>query len=216
MEEVLMEFLKLPSGNVADVLSLKGLRGHMDHEIRPVISKSRVCGRAATIKLRNTKEAGAIPISALFDFIDTLEPGQVLVVETGLATDNSGWGELMSAAVQRRGSIGAIVDGAIRDVDDIRRLNYPVYSRSICCAGLLNMKLEGLNVGVSCGGIIVNPGDIILGDDDGVVVIPAAMAEEVLAETQNFHKAEEKVVSALKTDISTWCAFQKKIEELKL
>ena len=126
-----------------------------------------------------------VPPQHALDLIDSAEAGSVPEIGIG-GEANAVWGGLMTAGAHARGLAGAILDGGVRDVTEIRRdYGFPVYSRSVSPGTTLGrFKTLGANVAVTCGGIEVNAGDIIVADIDGVVVVPRALAEEVLRLSQ--------------------------------
>jgi len=108
------------------------------------------------------------------------KPGQVLVVDGGGRTDVALWGELMSLCAQAQRLGGIVVDGAVRDKDILSVMGFPVYARSVTPRGPLKLSMGQVNLPVNCGGVVVQPGDLLAGDADGLVVVPAAKAEQVL------------------------------------
>lgn len=108
------------------------------------------------------------------------QPGQVLVVDGGGHTDVALWGELMSLCAKAQGLAGIAVDGAVRDRDVLEKLDFPVYARAVTPRGPLKLAMGQVNLPVNCGGVVVQPGDLLVGDADGLVVIPAAQADQVL------------------------------------
>ena len=108
------------------------------------------------------------------------EPGDILVVDTCGNTTSAVFGEMMTTAAKAKGLGGIIVDGAIRDVEAIARMGFPAYSRTVCPGGCDKDGWGEVNVPISCGGTVVMPGDIVVGDDDGVAVVPRGEAEAVL------------------------------------
>jgi regulator of RNase E activity RraA len=121
----------------------------------------------------------------------------VIVVEEGL--DISGIGGLMATACKARDLAGAVIDGAVRDVDEILAMEFPVFSRSISPATSVGRYVSvAKNIPVQCAGVTVNPGDIIVAGTDGVVVVPRDMAEEILQKAKSFDENESKMVPMIK------------------
>jgi regulator of RNase E activity RraA len=171
LAEILVErFRGLASSNVADAM---GRFGFMDPGIRSR-SGLALCGTAVTV---NCRPADNLMVHKA---LEVAEPGEIVVVCTGGNVTSSVFGELMCHTAAARKLGGIIVDGAIRDVDGITRLAFPAFSRSVCPGGCDKDGPGEINVPVSCGGTVVNPGDIIVGDDDGVAVVPRADAAEVI------------------------------------
>lgn len=163
-------FRQQASSNLADAM---GRFGFMDPGIRPR-SNRPLCGPAVTVLMRpadNLMLHKAIALAA---------SGDVLVASTGGNLTSAAFGELMCRAAKAKGLGGLVIDGAVRDVDALTDLGFPVFSRSVCPGGCDKDGPGEINVPVSCGNTVVSPGDIVVGDADGVVVVPAAHAAEVL------------------------------------
>lgn len=173
---------------VCDVLDSLGHRtGAMDFRIHSLAGPDRVVGRAFTFALFPLDEPEAVPYTQLLGGFAHLSPGDVVVLAT---TDLSSgiWGELLSTAARARGATGAVTDGLTRDVAEIERMGFPVFARGaspLDSAGRQAVRAYGEPV--TCGGVEVHMGDIVLADTMGVVVIPAALAEDAvrLAEEKN-------------------------------
>lgn len=175
-----------PSCVVADSMERDGV---MHSSIKPIFP-CRFVGPALTVKL--------FP-GDLVDCLDALavaQAGDVIVVSAGGETETSVWGGLMAGLCKQKGVTGAIVDGAIRDIDEIRDLQFPIFSRAVVPRSThspYSGRLEPieLNVPVSCGGVLVHPGDLVLADEIGVVVIPLEEAEGILRRAQQQAEKEE-------------------------
>ena len=158
-------------------------------DIRPVVP-GRFAGPALTVRLAP---------GDLVDCLDALKvagPGDVIVVDAAGETETSIWGGLMAGMCLQKGVTGAVVDGAIRDIDEIRDLGFPIFSRAVVPRSThspYSGRLEPIevNVPISCGGTLVDPGDIILADEIGVVAVPKAEAADVLARAQAQAELEE-------------------------
>ncbi len=168
-----------PSCIVADCMERANV---LRSDIRPLCD-ARFAGVALTVKLYP---------GDLVDCLDALavaEKGDVVVVDAAGETETSIWGGLMAGLCQQKGVVGAIVDGAIRDIDEIKALGFPIFSRAIIPRSThspYSKRMEPIevNVPIHCGGVLVNPGDIVLADEIGVVVVPKADAGDVLARAQ--------------------------------
>ncbi len=172
---------------VADVLDRLGYRDQcLRHDIRPLTEGVTIAGFALTVQTIPPPESNpAEPYKGEMAAVDALRDGDVMMVST---CDKSFWGELLSTAATYRGCRGVIVDGFTRDTKAIKAMGFPVFCRGIHPADSLGrLDVSGHNVSIECGGVQVNPQDLVLADDDGVVVIPRAIAEQVLS------LAEEKV-----------------------
>ena len=188
-------FKKVAIASVADAVdTVVGRAGFMNHDMRPVIP-GRISGRAVTARLEiGTSEAGNA-VSHSVQMIDEANPGEigVIVIEDGLNV--AAIGGLMMTAAKARNMGGMVLDGGARDLPEIRRLGVPVYARSITPATAVGRRISVLkNEPVTCAGIRVSPGDILVGDEDGVVVVPKAHAKKVLEVSQEIDDREGKMV----------------------
>lgn len=191
LRELVKGFQAVATASVADsVDKVCGRRGYMDHELKPRINEKRIVGPAVTVLEGPTTEV--LPPQHALDLIDSADAGSVMVIAIGGEANVAIWGGLMTAGAYARGLAGAVLDGGVRDVYEIRRdYDFPVIARSVSPGTTLGrFKTLAANVPVTCGGIEVNPGDIIVGDLDGVVVVPRAKAEEVLKMAQDIDKRE--------------------------
>lgn len=167
---LLARFRDLASSNLADAM---GRFNFMDGGIQQRSGQS-LCGTAITV---NARPADNLMIHKALQVAD---PGEIIVVNTCGNTTSAVFGELMchTAVAKRLG--GIIVDGAIRDVDAITTMKFPAYSRAVCPGSCDKDGPGEVNVPISCGGVVVHPGDIVVGDRDGVAVVPRQDAAEVL------------------------------------
>ena len=122
--------------------------------------------------------------------ITQAEPGQIIVVDGGGLEDIALWGELMSLAAQARGIAGLVIDGAVRDAAEMQAIGFPVYARAVTPRGPFKSIRGETDVPISCGGVSVLPGDWIVGDREGVVVIPRARLEEVITAAESLVERE--------------------------
>lgn len=191
LDEMVSAFASVATASVADAVDkVCGKRGYMDHELKPRINEKRIVGPAVTVLEGPTDEF--VPPQHALDLIDECAEGSVMVIAIGAERDVAVWGGLMTAGAFANGLAGAVLDGGVRDLAEIRRdYDFPVIARSVSPGTTLGRhKTLAANVTVTCGGIEVNPGDIIVGDIDGVVVVPRASAEAVLAMAQEIDKRE--------------------------
>jgi 4-hydroxy-4-methyl-2-oxoglutarate aldolase len=194
---------------VADVLDRLGYREQtMRADVRPLFSGARAAGVALTVHTIPAPELSpAEPYKGEMEAVDALRPGDVLVVSK---CDWSFWGELLSTAARYRGCRGAVIDGYTRDTQAIAAMRFPVFCTGIHPADSLGrIDVAAYNVPVHCGGVLVNPGDLILADDDGVVVVPQAVAEQVLTLAEEKVHGENLVREALAEGMSVTEAFQR-------
>ena len=185
-------FGKVAVASVADAVDkVCGRRGYMDSTIKPRIDDQRICGPAATVLESATDEF--VPPQHALDLIDETPAGSVIVISImGGESEVAVWGGLMTAGAVANGHAGAVLDGGVRDLAEIRRdYGFPVYARSVSPGTTLGRyKTVASQVPVQVGGVIVHPGDLIVGDIDGVVVVPQAQAEAVLAMAQEIDARE--------------------------
>jgi 4-hydroxy-4-methyl-2-oxoglutarate aldolase len=180
----------LPVSVVADVLDRLGRRSQaMEHAIRPLAGgPAAVAGRAFTIAARASVEPVENPYDRELAAVDATPAGAVVVLATGGLVDVAIWGELLTTRMLSRGGVGVVTDGGIRDVAGIRRLGVPAFAGAITPRDSFGRALvTGYGERVTCAGVEVSPGDLVGGDEDGVVVVPAGLAVEALA------AAEEKL-----------------------
>ena len=196
-DEAMMEaYRHVEAASVADAMEqLYGQRNYMVHSMRP-LTPTRFVGRAVTVQLKKEEHhEGAKASQGMLDAIDEAPPGSVyvMVVEDGL--DFAGIGGLMATTMKVRGFSGAVIDGGVRDLPQIEKLQFPVFSRSIAPSTTINhYRFAGTNIPVTCGGVKVEGGDIIVADLDGVVVVPKAEAEAVLKKAQELDFTEHSMI----------------------
>lgn len=164
----------------------------MRHDIRPVtIPEAVIVGRALTVLSTDIYELLEKPYEKEIESIDALRPGDVLVASTNCSTRSGYWGELLSIAAQARGARGAVVDGLIRDVRKIQRIGFPVFAvgyKPLDSKG--RSVVVGYNCPIRCGDVLVNPGDLIFADYDGVAVIPQRIADKAI--TKALEKSQKE------------------------
>lgn len=195
---------------VSDILHARGFHHQvMRYDVHPLDGSMRLIGIARTILSRPLVGA---PVSGreyelLFDAIDTLQPGEILVTDE---MNCCVWGELCSEAAAKKGCNGIVIDGFTRDIDDIKMLGFPVFCRGHHMSDMLYHRvITGVNEPTICGGVSVWPGDLIFGSTDGVVVVPAAVIEEVVDEAYTKSVTESVVRKALREGMSATDAYKK-------
>jgi regulator of RNase E activity RraA len=153
--------------------------GFVDEKIRPLAPGALVVGMAITVSLPDGD------LDALVPAVDLLETGDVLVIDHGGRESLACWGELTSLAALQRGCAGVIVDGSVANVAELREHGLPTFARGVAALGGRRLgRGGGVNVPVQCGGVAVHPGDLVVADDDGVVIVPPARLDDVLALAQ--------------------------------
>jgi len=167
---------------LSDALDEVAIRDHaMREHLRPLEAGTVLAGRARTVLCMDVYHIQEGPYAKEIEAVDSILPGEVVVVATGESKRNAPWGELLSTAAKARGARGAVIDGLIRDVKKILSLGFPVFA-----TGFKPVDSKGrgavvdYNIPVECGGVLVEPGDLIVGDFDGVVAIPAGIVDEVI------------------------------------
>ncbi len=181
--------------SVADAMEqLYGTKAYMYHDMRPLFT-TKFAGPAVTVlmKKEETKE-GAAAAQGMLDAIDAAPAGSVyvLVAEDGL--DFAGAGGLMMTAMKFRGLAGAVLDASMRDTPQVKRIQFPVFARGIVPSTMVgHYRFAGSNIPVKCAGVMVNAGDYILADEDGVVAVPKDKAAEVLKKAQELDNSEHSM-----------------------
>lgn len=183
---------KIKMLQTASVHEALGQSGAMCSEIKPLERKMRLCGTAITVRCfigDNLTIHRALSIA---------KEGDVLVVDAGEYKEIGAWGEIASVAAFSRGVQGLVIDGAVRDTERICELKFPTFCRGVSIRGTVKKTLGDMNSIIVCGGVIVHPGDIILGDGDGVVVIPKKDVQETYQKAMEREKRERKMMEELR------------------
>jgi regulator of RNase E activity RraA len=195
-------FAKSTVASVADsVDQIVGKRGYLTHEMRPYVAGSFV-GRARTALVKPAPAEKATPALATqhsVQMIDNATPGDVGVIVMEGSLDVAAIGGLMGTAAKSRGMVGMVLDGAVRDVKELREMNLPTFARSVSPATAVGRYASvSQMVPVECGGVTIAPGDIIVAGEDGVVVVPKDRAAEVLKRAQEIDERETKMLPYIK------------------
>lgn len=182
--ELVARFVRHGSATVHEAM---GRSGAMNRQIKPLVRGMRICGPAFTV--RTQAGDNVMILKAMRE----ARPGDVIVVDCGRCPEAGPFGELAATECQVKGLAGFLTTGSVRDTAEIAAMGFPVFSSGISIVGTVKESLGLINFPISAGDTIVNPGDIILGDDDGVVVIPRQQAEEILI------KSDERVAKEAHT-----------------
>ncbi|HEX7113978.1 MAG TPA: 4-carboxy-4-hydroxy-2-oxoadipate aldolase/oxaloacetate decarboxylase [Steroidobacter sp.] len=176
-----------------------GKAGALPHEIKPVAPQFRVCGPAVTVHSPGGDNLW------LHRAIYVAEPGDVLVVHVNDRYDHGYWGEIMSVAAQARGLGGLVIDGCVRDGALLRELGFPVFARGLCIRGTgKDFGARGwVNHPLLIRDVIVQPGDLVVGDEDGVVVIARESVQRVLAAASERTASEQRIIEQLEDGATT-------------
>jgi regulator of RNase E activity RraA len=187
---------RLSTTNLADALDATGLRGAVIG-VRPLFGMPKIAGRAATIKITAAGMAKSKRHLGI-DAIASASPGDIIAIDNRGDIYNNCWGEILSCAAQKRGVSGVVVDGAARDIDFCQEIGFPVFARGVVpITARGRIMQEDFNCPIRLGDVQVRPGDIIVADVNGVVVIPPEKLEEVVSAAEDILREEE----AMKADI---------------
>ena len=188
---IIDRFRKVATASVADAVDkIVGRRGYMDYTIKPRINEKGIVGPAVTVL--EGPAAETLPPTHALDAIDEADAGSVIVISINGEPDVAVWGGLMTAGAVANKHEGAVLDGGVRDLSEIKRdYDFPVYSRSVSPGTTLGrFRTIESNVPVEVGGVMVHPGDLIKADIDGVVVVPQEHAEAVVAMAEEIDARE--------------------------
>lgn len=195
--DVVQRYLKLPVANVSDSMSRMTAAGP---RLTKMYRDGQLAGPAITVKARPGDNL------MLHKAIDMAQPGDVIVVDAGGDLTNSLMGELMLAYAIKRGVAGFVLNGAIRDVDAFMATNLPVFAAGITHRGPYKDGPGEINVPIAIDGMVIHPGDLIIGDSDGVLAVPYDVVEDVYAKTNAKQDAETRQMAAIHagTNDRTW------------
>jgi 4-hydroxy-4-methyl-2-oxoglutarate aldolase len=201
-DPLLAAFARSTVASVADAVDqITGQRGYMSHDMRPRVGGAFV-GRATTALLKaapREKATAALSAQHSVAMIDAAKPGEVGIIVVEDSLDLAGLGGLMATAAKARGMAGIVLDGGVRDLAEIRSLGLSVFARSVSPGSSVSRFASvAKDIPVTCGGISVSPGDIIVAGEDGVVVVPQAQQDAILKRAQEIDGRESKMVPFIK------------------
>jgi 4-hydroxy-4-methyl-2-oxoglutarate aldolase len=183
-------FARLPTAAISDAMDRLGIPGQA-LGMAPLDVRFRLAGRAFTIRYRPT---GAVEKGTVGDYIDDVPPGEVVVLDNAGRLDCTVWGDILTAVAHRRGLGGTVINGVCRDVARAIDLGYPIYSKGrYMRTGKDRVEVESMGQPVSLGEVQVRPGDILVGDADGIVVVPRSREDEVLQTASSIEEAETAI-----------------------
>lgn len=173
--ELVQKFLAFET---ATVYETNQKMGALSSAIRCIYPDTKMAGTALTVQCQPADNL------TLHAAIALAQPGDVVVADVGGYGEAGHWGEIMTAAAQQRGIVGLVINGGVRDIATIRPRKFPLFAASVCMKATVKAVPGRINHPISCGGVMVEAGDLVLGDDDGVVVVARAQVEAVLAAAQ--------------------------------
>lgn len=193
-DPLIAELLKQTSATVHEAM---GRRGALPGAIKPVSPAMRMCGPAFTV------DSPPMDNLLLHQAIYAASPGDVLVVRVADYYEAGYWGEIMGVAAQARGLAGLVIDGGVRDSLELTAMNFPTFSRGLCIKGTLKHGGGALNKPLAIGSVVIQPGDIVIGDADGVVVVPRAEGPVILEKSIQRVDRENVIMQQLRDGKST-------------
>ena len=212
----LIKFLSVfDTSKVSDILDDLGCRCAMSSAVKPLWEGLKICGPAVTVEA--VPSTASSTGSKLFEAIDSCRKGDVIVVGVDEDSSCDSWGGLVTRCAMTRSIAGVITDGPARDYREIKELGFPVFSKGLIPTSPKGRRIyTDYNIPIVCGGVKIHPQDIILGDDDGVVVIPRGKISAVKEMAVRASKAEEAIVKAISQGASAKEAMTMKFEGLDI
>ncbi len=178
------DFVGIPTGNISDAC---GGRGVMDHEVLPLDRHMTLCGKARTVLCAPGDNL------AIHRAVLSSEPGDVLVINCGGYSYAGVFGEMLALNCRARGIKGVVIDGTCRDKNELIEMGFPVFARGTSPKGTTKSVVGAINESIFCGGVTVQAGDVIVGDCDGVIVIPKEEAETILIAARKKKQREDEM-----------------------
>lgn len=194
MSEIIEKLAAYPTATLHEAM---GKYGALPAGIKPVSPEMRVCGTAVTVQTMPRDNM------MLHRAIAAAGVGDVIVVHASDFWEAGYWGEIMAVASQARGIAGLVIDGCVRDADPITALGFPVFSRGLCIHGTTKFGKGTLNEPITIGQVTIRPGDVVVGDRDGVVIVPNGRVAEAIEKARAREEKEARVMERLRNGETT-------------
>lgn len=194
MKALIEEIKKMDTASISDAMDKLGIPCGL-LGIQAVIPGRKICGEAFTV---HYVPCGMVK-GTVGDFLDEVQPGQVVVIDNAGRNYCTVWGDIMTYTAKTKGVEGTLIDGVCRDVNGIEELGYGIYTKGkYMVTGKERVEVDAVNVPVAISGVQVRPGDIILGDDSGALCIPKEVAAQVLEIAKGIEETEQKIIAEVK------------------
>lgn len=190
MKTLIEQLKEMDTPSISDAMDKLGIPCGL-YGIQGIIAGKKICGEAFTVHYVPC----GVRKGTVGDFIDDVKPGQVVVIDNAGRDYCTVWGDIMTYTATARGIEGTVIDGVCRDVQGIRAMDYPIFTKGrYMVTGKERVEVDAVNVPVSVSGVQVRPGDIILADDSGALCIPAELAEKVLELAKHIEEVEQSII----------------------